>query len=112
MADPTPIVFLPGIMGSRLYFQDSGKFWDPDSTWRMRRWMPLWPFRNDDDNRLELHAAEPASVIIDPLTSDVDAEGVKLGWGGVVWSFYGPFLELLRDLARDRRAFAIGYDWR
>ena len=37
MAARLPIVFLPGVMGSRLYFEASQKFWDPDSTWRMLR---------------------------------------------------------------------------
>ena len=112
MTDRPPIVFLPGVMGSRLYFPDSDKFWDPDSTWRMLRWAPLWPVRSNDDNRRELHAKEPAGVVIDPRDDDVDPDGVALGWGGVVWSFYGDYLRLLRDLAGGRRAFAVGYDWR
>src|SRR4051812_39671299 len=112
MPDRPAIVFLPGVMGSRLFFPDSGKFWDPDSPWRMLRWAPLWPFRSDDDNRRELHAREPAGVVIDPLTGDVDNDGVAHGWGGVVWSFYGAYLKHLRDLAGAGRAFAVGYDWR
>ena len=91
MADRPPIVFLPGVMGSRLYFPDSDKFWDPDSTWRMLRWAPLWPVRSNDDNRRELHAKEPAGVVIDPRDDDVDPDGVaaRLGRGR---------LELLRGL--------------
>jgi pimeloyl-ACP methyl ester carboxylesterase len=113
MADRPPIVFLPGVMGSRLYFESSGKFWDPDSTWRMLRLMPVWPFRSDDDNRRELQAGEPAAVMIDPLDAgSMDAQAVKLGWGGVVWSYYDEFLETLRTLAGNGQAFAIGYDWR
>ena len=107
-----PIVFLPGVMGSRLFFKASKRYWDPDSTWRMLRWAPIWPFRSDEDNRLDLHARQPAGVMIDPETNAVDADGVALGWGGVVWSFYGEFLKMLRELAAGRRAFAVGYDWR
>ena len=82
MPDQPPIVFLPGVMGSRLYFQNSGKFWDPDSTLRMLRWLPIWPFRSNDDNRRELHAREPAAVMIDPLDAgSMDAQEVRLGWG-------------------------------
>jgi pimeloyl-ACP methyl ester carboxylesterase len=99
-------------MGSRLYFETSGMFWDPDSTWRMLRWAPLWPFRSDDNNRRDLHAREPAGVLVDPLDSSVDDDGVAHGWGGVVWSFYGDYLSDLRNFAADRRAFAVGYDWR
>jgi pimeloyl-ACP methyl ester carboxylesterase len=112
MSDRPAIVFLPGVMGSRLYFPNGDKFWDPDSTRRMLRWAPLWPVRSDDDNRRELHAREPAGVLIDPLTGDVDDDGVAHGWGGVVWSFYGAYLKLLRTLAGAGRAFAVGYDWR
>jgi hypothetical protein len=112
MADRYPIVFLPGVMGSRLYFSNSQKFWDPDSTWRMLRWMPVWPFRSDDDNRQELHAREPAGVVIDPLDDSVDADGVSHGWGGVIWSYYGSYLTFLRTLAAGGQVFAVGYDWR
>jgi pimeloyl-ACP methyl ester carboxylesterase len=113
MAERPPIVFLPGIMGSRLYFQRSGKFWDPDSTWRMLRWMPVSPVRSDDDNRHELHAREPAGVVIDPLdAASPTPDEVRLGWGGVVWSYYADFLRLLRQCAGKGNAFAVGYDWR
>jgi hypothetical protein len=37
----TPILVFPGIMGSRLYFQNSGKFWDPDNKLRMIGWLPV-----------------------------------------------------------------------
>jgi hypothetical protein len=107
-----PIVFFPGVMGSRLHFENSGKYWDPDSPWRMLRWTPTWPFRSDDDNRRELHAREPAGVMIDPLDNKVDDDGVQHGWGGVVWSFYSNYLLGLRDLAPEQQAFAVGYDWR
>jgi pimeloyl-ACP methyl ester carboxylesterase len=113
MAARPPIVFLPGVMGSRLYFDTSQTFWDPDSTWRMLRWMPVWPLRSDDDNRRDLHARNPAGVMIDPLDSNsMSGDEVTLGWGGVVWSYYADFLEALRSLAGNGRAFAVGYDWR
>jgi pimeloyl-ACP methyl ester carboxylesterase len=107
-----PIVFFPGVMGSRLHFENSGKYWDPDSAWLMRLWIPVWPFRSDEDNRRELHAREPAGVMIDPLDNQVDAHGVDHGWGGVVWSFYKDYLDHLRSLAANQDAFAVGYDWR
>ena len=73
MAEPYPLVFFPGVMGSRLYFENSGKYWDPDSTLHMLRWAPVWPIRSDDDNRRQLHAREPAGVLIDPLWSKTDS---------------------------------------
>lgn len=105
-----PILFFPGIMGSRLYFPNSRCYWDPDSNLRMFPWAPLWPFRSDDDNRLRLHFLEPAGVIAEAVRSEI--QSLELGWGGVVWSFYGNYLRLLRDLADGGLAFAVGYDWR
>lgn len=106
----TPILFFPGIMGSRLYFPNSRRYWDPDSARRMLWWAPLRPFRSDDDNRKELHFTEPAGVIAEAVQGE--AGSLELGWGGVVWSFYSEYLRLLRGLAADGRAFAVGYDWR
>lgn len=112
MADRFPIVFFPGVMGSRLYFEASDKFWDPDSNWQMLRWMPQWPFRSDEDNRRQLHCEQPAHVVIDPRDGSVPADMVAYGWGGVAWSYYGAYLQLLRTRAAGGQAFAVGYDWR
>jgi pimeloyl-ACP methyl ester carboxylesterase len=105
-----PILFFPGIMGSRLYFPNSRRYWDPDMVRRMARWAPIRPFRSDDDNRRDLHFLESAGVIVGPVRGH--PEGEALGWGGVVWSFYSEYLPLLRELAAGGNAFAVGYDWR
>ena len=108
-----PIVFFPGVMGSRLYFPNSDRFWDPDSNWRMLRWAPVPLIRSDDDNRRDMHIREPAGVVVDPLDADEITEAqVALGWGGVVWSFYKEYLALLAGLADNGHAFALAYDWR
>src|SRR5512135_27808 len=108
---PVPIVLFPGIMGSRLFFPTSGKYWDPDDYWRMGRWAPIWPFRSDDDNRVQLHAREPAGLIID--TADVSAEERDRGWSTLVWSFYGGLLRVLQDgVGASGGVYAVGYDWR
>ena len=109
---PCPIVFFPGVMGSRLYFPNANLYWDPDSTWQMLWWMPVWPKRRDRDNRRDLHFLQPAGVLIDPADDGVSAEETALGWGGVVWSYYGTYLRALRGLAADGQAHAVGYDWR
>jgi pimeloyl-ACP methyl ester carboxylesterase len=107
----TPIVLLPGIMGSRLYFENSGKFWDPDDTWRMLKWMPVWPFRSDDDNRVDLHAQEPAAVIQDFANGTPDQS--FRGWDGVAFGYYGPMLTQLENQWKmSNSVHAIGYDWR
>src|SRR5262245_1860193 len=106
-----PIVLLPGIMGSRLFFPASGKFWDPDDSWRMVRWAPVWPFRSDDDNRVQLHAREPAGVIFD--TASVGPAERDRGWSTVVWSYYGGLLQRLQDdFGAAGGVYAVGYDWR
>ena len=35
---PLPILFFPGVMGSRLYFPNSHRYWDPDWPLRMSQW--------------------------------------------------------------------------
>jgi pimeloyl-ACP methyl ester carboxylesterase len=112
MAGPYPIVFFPGVMGSRLYFEVPKKLWDPDSTWQMLLWLPQWPFRSDDDNRRQLHFDQPAYVVIDPAAAAVPPEMVEYGWGGVPWGYYGAYLLKLRALAAGGKAFVVGYDWR
>jgi pimeloyl-ACP methyl ester carboxylesterase len=107
---PLPILLFPGVMGSRLYFLNTHRYWDPDSALRMARWAPLWPFRSDDDNRKVFHFDEPAGVIVEGVPGHPESE--ELGWGGVVWSCYGRYLLLLHELTGGGSAFAVGYDWR
>jgi pimeloyl-ACP methyl ester carboxylesterase len=103
-----PIILLPGIMGSRLYFENSGLFWDPDDKWRMIRWLPIWP-RSDDDNRVALNAQQPGAVVEDQ--ANVNADQMARGWSGVAWDYFGPMLNAL-DAAWGGSVYAIGYDWR
>jgi len=106
----TPIIFFPGIMGSRLYFPNSRRYWDPDSTRRMLWWMPVSPFRSDEDNRKQLHFLEPAGVIAESVPGE--ERSLELGWGGAVWSFYGSYLRGLRSLPNVGPVHCVGYDWR
>ena len=109
---PTPIVLFPGIMGSRLYFEVSDKYWDPDDKVRMLGWLPVWPFRSDDDNRLALHASQPAGVIYD-TSSNVSTVEMDRGWSTVPWSYYGPMLRGLQtQFGTKGDVYAVGYDWR
>ncbi|HEX2731603.1 MAG TPA: hypothetical protein VHM70_08365 [Polyangiaceae bacterium] len=133
-----PIVFVPGVMGTRL-FLDDGPNWDPDSA-GFARWLvasrfdivrrlncdfPGFPLRDlsakviaDLDARpiLALHA----STSIPPGTSTTRNEFFeKRGWGKVVWSFYDAILLSLEiGLNTDEKGsvlhpvFVHGYDWR
>jgi hypothetical protein len=124
-----PIVFVPGIMGSRLKKKDGGeKVWDPDAKGFM-----LWNY-----GMAWVDAADKKDVVIgdvfdkdrlEPLLDDADhnadhfaahAGAAERGWGGVSWGTYGEILEKMS--AEDTwsppvRAFfrlpvyACGYNW-
>ena len=77
----------------------------------MLRWLPIWPFRSDDDNRLQLHASQPAGVVLD--TTAVSQPESDRGWSTVVWSYYGTMLRQLQArFGAYGDVYAIGYDWR
>jgi hypothetical protein len=101
-----PIIFFPGIMGSRLYFPNSGRYWDPDSVFRMTRWL-IAP----SSNRAILHGSQPADIVQSPLWWEFNAAQESRGWGGPVWSYYGGFLQFLESLGPNP-VYAMGYDWR
>ncbi|MBV8313664.1 MAG: hypothetical protein JOZ53_01775 [Planctomycetaceae bacterium] len=103
MADNLPIVFLPGIMGSRLYFPNSEKYWDPDNVLRMSEWIPV-PLRSPDKLRKQMSFLEPAVVVSDDPNDR--------GWSGVPASFYTDFLGNLQARFPNAPVYAIGYDWR
>ncbi len=110
MSKPPSVIFLPGIMGSRLYFPNSGMFWDPDSVARMVDWVPT-PLRSSGYLRNLVHVRQPAGVLIDPISVSAKPHQLEHGWGTVSWSFYG---DLLTDLEKEYGPFvhAVGYDWR
>lgn len=104
-----PIVFVPGLMGTRLRFPDIDRSWDPDAKLAMIHWI-----RADAEVvRGQLAVDNPAEVMTTG-GSFTDAERAR-GWAGVAWGIYGRFV---RDLGRQRfgayatPVYAIGYDWR
>lgn len=111
MAVDYPLFVLPGIMGSRLNFIDSGKRWNPDSNFDM--WY-YWYHFFSTDNRADLHFSEqPAVVEYDPDDDDDLSEVEKSrGWGGVAWKYYGSLLRDLQSHNPQSQVYAIGYDWR
>ena len=102
-----PVFFLPGIMGTRLHFPDSGRYWDPDDTIRMLDWI----LSSNDRNRRRMHGRVPAEIVQRPGSSHIDSDQERRGFGQVVWSYYESFLQSL-DVATARTIHAIGYDWR
>jgi pimeloyl-ACP methyl ester carboxylesterase len=104
-----PIVFVPGVMGSRLQFTTLGQAWDPDSNWSMIHWVRI----SAERCRREFALENPAEVMND--NSSLTPAQRDRGWAGVAWEFYGQFV---RDLAAQRfgryrtPVYVIGYDWR
>ena len=111
---PLPIIFVPGVMGSRLAFATGNK-WDPESTWEMSHWI----FTDQDKLRIEMNHANPATLI---QTGD-NRKGDELSryhYGEVVYSFYVKFIKKLHALGMGEQGisgrrcpvYAAGYDWR
>ncbi|WP_052263238.1 esterase/lipase family protein [Geobacter pickeringii] len=126
-----PIIFVPGIMGSRLKFaqgEDQGeRVWDPDASWFMAKKFGL----------ASVDAAEKKALLVgekfDPDYLEVDTDNPKLdasflrrypgankrGWGGVMLGSYGPILQALHDHrwkepvghCFEFPVHAFGYNW-
>lgn len=98
-----PIIFVPGIMGSRLKRKKDGKkIWDPDDA----------AFMVKNFGKFNVTAAQRKALVIGPkfdpdyaevdndntvhnnnkFSSDSDATRAERGWGGVMWGSYGHFL--------------------
>ncbi len=65
-----PIVFVPGVMGSRLHFSACNENWDPDHATRMVHWI----FASAETKRTQLRWTTPAQV----MTSYTDVAGDAL----------------------------------
>jgi hypothetical protein len=105
-----PIIFVPGIMGTRLHFTTTGNYWDPDhKVTRMSHWLTTGP----EKVRREFALSTPATVMAEG--KGYTEEQLARGWAGVAKEFYKPLLEHLakKDYgAYDTPVYAIGYDWR
>ena len=111
-----PIIFVPGVMGTRLKFSRKKKkvavtyYWDPDS----KRKMAVWALMSAEAMRDALWFNRDAEVMLDYDGSDTKQE--DRGWGGPAKSYYRDFLLFLEDLNSSLCAtcpvYACGYDWR
>lgn len=101
-----PIIFLPGIMGSRLIL-DNKQEWDPDSDGNMLGWVAC------GFNRMRklIHT----NIGGKPQTkSDAYSEPeCKRGWAGISNRFYGGLLRNMSIIDTAKLpVYGIGYDWR
>jgi pimeloyl-ACP methyl ester carboxylesterase len=104
-----PIIFSPGIMGTRLHFTSISEYWDPDSKWRMSHWLTT----GTEKVRREFALSNPATVMSEG--KGYTAEQLERGWAGVAGDFYKGLLEHLEKHAYgsyNTPVYAVGYDWR
>lgn len=107
------IIFVPGVMGSRINLTQDNDKWDPDSSRNMLGW--AWDSSTTKRNLLDFSRRgvvfrEPCDDFATNHTSKVER-----GWGGVRWASYGSFLEAAEDWrfgANQTPVYAYGYDWR
>jgi Lecithin:cholesterol acyltransferase len=103
------IVFVPGIMGSRLYIPSYSTYWDPDS----KRRMVLWASASVDRKMEWLDMQSPADVV--RRNNHLRPNEIGRGWGGVWWKGYGGLLRYLSGLTFSHatcQVCCVGYDWR
>lgn len=119
-----PIIFIPGIMGSRLGTTQNDIVWDPNSSW----------FMFTTYGRRKADAAKKRALLIgdhfdeDYLQVLIKSEDIKdkkdgtrgeRGWGGVAWKSYGEFLNTLQKRKWDSTVslffefpvHCFGYNW-
>lgn len=123
-----PIIFVPGIMGSRLGRSQQEKIWDPDSGWFM--FTNYGRRKTDAELKKEmLIGSKFKQTYLQVLNNDTehnsvfadetDTTRVKRGWGGVSWSSYGDILKTLQNRDWDQSVnlffefpvHAFGYNW-
>ncbi len=83
-----PIVFVPGIMGSRLRRGDDS-VWDPDSTWTMAK---NFLFASPADREKLLN---DDGLGADTRPDKKDDSTPDQRWCGVAWGFYGKIIKYL-----------------
>lgn len=123
-----PLIFIPGIMGSRLGRTQQDKVWDPDNSWFM---LTTYGRRKTDaelkkalligdsfvPTHLQVlnHDTEHNAIFFE----ESDTSRSKRGWGGVSWNSYGDILKALQcrqwdqtvNLFYEFPVHAFGYNW-
>jgi pimeloyl-ACP methyl ester carboxylesterase len=124
-----PIVFVPGIMGSRLQNQKGDRVWDPDDAkFMLRNFGLIWAATAKSRMSL-IVGSEYKQEYLAVLNADIkhnakfaneiDATRDTRGWGGVSWNSYGDILKALQEREWDQSVnlfyefpvHAFGYNW-
>jgi pimeloyl-ACP methyl ester carboxylesterase len=104
------IFFVPGVMGSRLEFVNTGVVgtykWDPDSTYEMAFWLG-----GDAIKKRNMMHPSKSVKIMTKIKGITETEELN-GYGTVANSFYLEFLRYTQKYFNDSTVYAIGYDWR
>jgi pimeloyl-ACP methyl ester carboxylesterase len=128
-----PIIFVPGIMGTRLKNERGEKVWDPDA----KGWM-LWNYglvtTGPADKKKMLVGTQFKETFLEPYEDDAEHnEDFELarydhaatrGWGSLSWSSYGSILTALHERGKTpggwgkavgsafhMPVYAFGYNW-
>lgn len=116
------IVFVPGVMGSRLEVEKKGRLdgkenpriWDPDAPIMMMKKF-FFASPNDRHKIFFTQSRLVSAAATDDHESYPNAEAQ--GWPGVAWSCYGELITSLHDwdtplkTLLDLPVYAFGYDW-
>ena len=108
------IIFVPGIMGSKLKNGDNDPVWNPDTLSFMAS-QYMWTKPKD---RFELLIEQPLHLMNEITDKHSKYPKAKeRGWGSVAWSFYGDLLTSIQNwgtpikVLLDLPVYAFGYNW-
>lgn len=122
-----PIVFVPGIMGTRLKNSSGEKVWDPDDKlFMLKKFGLAWV--DAKDKKATIVGEKFDEDFLQPFLDDAKhnkkqfqsfAGADERGWGGVSWSSYGNILTALQThswpqvvrLCFELPVYACGYNW-
>jgi len=121
-----PVVFVPGIMGSRLKSSD-GKVWDPDDAlFMLKQYGTIFATAAKKKKAIVGQDFDPERLTPyedDPKHNQKFAHvpgAADRGWGTVGWSTYGEILQALQKPESwpapiraffDIQVYAVGYNW-
>jgi pimeloyl-ACP methyl ester carboxylesterase len=121
-----PVIFVPGIMGSRLK-QGSKKVWDPDDKFFMlKEYGTVFATAAKKKKAIVGDDFDPERLV--PYADDADHNqkfahvpgAAERGWGTVSWGTYGEILLALQNPESwpapiraffDIQVYAVGYNW-